>query len=75
MRLSVKESDKGYSKDAYMYEVYLDGNLLYDCFTADEELGEAHCYVKDDDNRVKLDNYLEIKTVIVNGTVKLVKVK
>jgi len=44
VRASVDPADKGYKKDHYNYEVYLDGILLPNCITADEEEGWALVY-------------------------------
>lgn len=62
MRMSTIKGDTGYSKAAVMYDVYLDGEKLHNCFTADEELGEAHCYA---------DNDLEM--IVKTGKVELIK--
>lgn len=45
MRKSVNQGDPGYDPEAFKYEVFLDGVRLEHCFTADEELGEAHVYL------------------------------
>ena len=47
-RLSIHKSDPGYSPQAYQAKVYVDGKELQHCFTADEELGVAFCYKKDE---------------------------
>jgi hypothetical protein len=44
MRVSTDKMDFGYVPDAYNYRVFLDGVELLNCVTADEELGEAHCF-------------------------------
>lgn len=51
MRISTRKDDPGYTARAYNYQVYLDGKKLDHCHTADEEKGEAHCFVYDDDDR------------------------
>lgn len=48
MRLSVHRNDSGYeewSKGAKQIEIFCDGEKLDNCHTADEEKGEALCYV------------------------------
>ena len=47
MRASVIRADPGYRIDAFLYKVFLDGVELQHCLTADEEKGEAICYVVD----------------------------
>lgn len=72
MRASVFINDPGYIHDAPYYEVYLDGKLLKNCFTADEETGEAFVYVNKYD--VRLTDTLEDIgfTRKLTGTVKIV---
>ena len=41
MRLSVRRNDPGYHPEAFGAEVYLDGQIIDDCITADEEKGEV----------------------------------
>ena len=48
MRISTDEGDKGYSPLSHKFKVMFDGELLDDCFTADEELREAWCYHKNE---------------------------
>ena len=62
MRLSIRQTDPGYSPKAFSAKVFLDGEELSKCFTADEELGEAHCYVLEEDTE-------ELKEVILRGDV------
>ena len=73
MRVSIREDDKGYSKKAYDCVVYLDGKKVDDCFTADEELGEAHCFEKDSEGAYMLTpDKKSIKEIIKKGDVKIV---
>jgi hypothetical protein len=44
MRLSVREDDPGYSMEAFGARVYLDGEEVDKCVTADEELGKVWVY-------------------------------
>ena len=64
MRLSVNKDDSGYCADAFGATVTVDGILADKCFTADEELGEAHCFVEPLE---LIDG--EIKTEIKRGKV------
>lgn len=41
MRLSLRKNDPGYHPEAFGAEVYLDGQIVNGCFTADEEKGEV----------------------------------
>lgn len=67
MRVSVSKNDKGFVVDASNYEVFLNGEKLSNCFTADEELGEAHCY------KEKVD-FCEDRIEILKGKVEIKKV-
>jgi hypothetical protein len=51
MRVSVKKNDSGYRPDYRYYEVFLDGQKLDNCFTADEERGEVWVHPKDEHGR------------------------
>ncbi|MCK5605395.1 hypothetical protein KAR91_26120 [Candidatus Pacearchaeota archaeon] len=44
MRISVNENDTGCCGEAYVAEIFLDGKLLENCETADDELGEVVCF-------------------------------
>ena len=44
MRLSVNKDDPGFCAEAFRATVTVDGVKVEQCFIADEELGEAHCY-------------------------------
>lgn len=72
MRASTEEGDAGYTKESPSLSVYLDGVKLTSCFTADEELGEAHCYAKDESGELIRDGD-ELKRVILRGDVRIVK--
>lgn len=70
MRISARKGDPSYNYRAHDYQVTLDGELLLDCFTADEESGEAHCYVVDSDGRCVLnDQSSRLKEVVKKGKV------
>ena len=47
MRVSVKKTDIGYVDDPMNYEVSLDGEILKNCITADEEEGMVIVYDTD----------------------------
>ncbi len=73
MRVSVRKSDPAYIADSYTATVYLDGVELEQCFTADEELGEAHCFITDDEGKVAFDMYSDKPMEIIKkGDVKIV---
>ena len=63
MRLSVIKNDPGYQPDAYNYEVFLDGERIQHCFTADTDQGLVWVYYK--------GKYA--KQRILKGKVKIVK--
>ena len=71
MRVSVIKNDPGYIEWAYGYEVHLDGVKLMNCFTADEEHGEAHCYKTDANGRPFRNGSIEI----LKGKVEIIKPK
>ena len=73
MRISVKKEDLGYRPDAFSVRVKLDGEEIKDCFTADEELGEAHCVARNDKGELyvgKSGN--ELAKVVKRGKVKII---
>jgi len=71
MRVSVIKNDEGFSPSAHLCEVYLNGEILHRCHTADEELGVAYCYEKDANGYYITDGD-HFKTVEVRGEVKIV---
>jgi hypothetical protein len=74
MRVSVHKDDCGYRTDACDFNVFLDGELLKSCFTADEELGEAHCYRLDaTGNLMRNESGDAIQTEVRRGAVRLEK--
>jgi hypothetical protein len=73
MRISVDKKDTGYSKSAFLYKVKLDGEFIDQCFTADEELGEAHCYKLNSKGKLKLTNKRTIETHILKGKVEIIR--
>ena len=71
MRVSTIKSDAGFSPSAHFCEVYLNGEILRGCHTADEELGVACCYEKDAGGHYIVDGD-HCKTVEVRGEVQIV---
>lgn len=72
MRVSIRQDDPGYKQDAYMFEVLLNGNMVQDCFTADEEKGEAHVYVTNVDGSLQLDDDTGLpREMVLHGTVRV----
>lgn len=55
MRVSMKKNDPGYVEDGHNYEVFLNGEKLEGCVTADEEKGEVTVYERDRDGRILMD--------------------
>jgi hypothetical protein len=58
MRLSALKEDVGYNPHECLWAtVYVDGVQVNHCFTADEERGEAICFVATDDNKLIVGMY------------------
>lgn len=74
MRVSVKKEDPGYREDIEVYgtKVFLDGKEIHHCFTADEETGEAFCYVTKNGRDVLAEDGESILTVILKGKIEIV---
>ena len=73
MRASINKDDIGYVPNAFNYRVKLNGKILMNCFTADEELGEAHCYRSDKEGKLITDDSgVEIATEILYGKVEII---
>jgi hypothetical protein len=53
MRSSMRKSDPGFATRVYPAIVTVDGTPVRKCFTADEELGEAWCYVTNENGAVQ----------------------
>ncbi len=72
MRISCDECiEKG-----IMYEVYLDGVKLDNCFMADEELGEAHCFKKSKDDKFFIDEETgKVAIEVLKGEIVLKQTK
>lgn len=67
MRLSVDKSYVGYDPIVSRVYVTLDGERIFSCITADEELGEALCYVWP--LSFVDDKYTSLKTELRTGKV------
>lgn len=72
MRLSVNKNDPGYSPKAFGARVFVDGTEITNCFTADEESGEAFVYIVDDHGRhVFSPLHTDIETTVIRGKVDI----
>lgn len=71
MRKSVKKNDPGYDAEAHKYTVYFNGEKLDNCFTADEEKGEAWVYALNRDGDFIIDNG-EMATKCLSGKVTII---
>jgi len=70
VRISVRANDPGLRPDAIRARVFLDGALISDCFTADEEKGEAHCYARDASGKMIIDGD-SIREEVRRGKVRI----
>lgn len=52
MRMSVITSDPGYSPNAFMYDVMLNGSRITDCVTADVDRGYVVCFARDESDNL-----------------------
>lgn len=68
MRLSVYPDDPGYHPLAAYCTVYLGGEIVTACVTADEELGECICFDLDADT----EGLSEVPTIVRRGKVQIV---
>ncbi len=71
MRKSVRKGDPGYDPEAYMYNVYLDGVQLYNCHTADENLGICYCWAADN---TRLNGSNDLDTFECRGEVRIERI-
>ena len=73
MRKSVRKNDPGYDLRAYKCQVFVDGQKVDDCFTADEEKGEAWVFDRDKSGHFIIDNYGERpREKCLKGVVRIV---
>lgn len=72
MRLSVRKDDPGYSPKAFGARVFVNGTEITNCFTADEESGEAFVYVVDDHGRhVWNPLHTGLEETVIRGNVEV----
>lgn len=69
MRVSVVKGDPGYKNVTHNINVYLDGNKVDRCITADDQLGLVVVYVFRDGKYVL--NGDEVATEIMTGDVRI----
>lgn len=73
MRLTVLDDDPGIRIcPGQRYNVYLDGEKVKSCFTADDEKGEVVAAVLDEHDRMIAENG-EVKRQTLYGTVRIEK--
>lgn len=77
MRITVDKNDKAFDPaalpHAYLCNVYIDDVLNHDCITADEELGEAVLYARDESGELMLNTARDgIIRKTVHGVVRIV---
>ena len=66
------KDDPGYHPFAWKAVVYLDGEELAECLTADEERGHCIVYAKDADGQVIIDRVHDcLRVTAVYGDVRL----
>lgn len=72
MRVSVDRDDCGYNEivRVAVSEIILDGQVMQNCITADEELGYVKAYVHDMDGRLIEENG-EPKIIELQGQVEI----
>ena len=71
MRISADECDRGFHPNYMRAKVFLDGEELHYCVTADEEERIAIVYVVDEVGKLKIVDGLIVRTTRV-GDVKIV---
>lgn len=71
MRVSVNKDDPGHATLQYgRFDVFLNGELVKGCITADEELGMCEVIDYDDKGRATVEDG-RLKTVVRYGKVQL----
>jgi len=78
MRKSVRKDDPGYDPKAVRCAVFLDGQKLKYCITADEELGKAWVYETGEDGHLIVDrsvNPPQLRVKVLSGKVRIVMEK
>ena len=71
MRISVDKHDPGYNPTVFGSEVFLNGEILNNCITADDEKGIAIVYETDNAGNHVLEDY-SIKTKELCGKISIV---
>ena len=76
MRMSARESDPGYENLNFNCYIYLDGVIIENCFTADEEMGVVYCYQTDGSGGFKItesgEDIEDIEDIELRGEVKII---
>lgn len=67
MRISVFPDDPGYPVQG-AYDVYLDGKLLTNCYTADDKLVEVVVF----DSEATVEKFGDVPTKTLRGDVRIV---
>jgi hypothetical protein len=77
MRISTEPGDPAYRTDCYKWDVTLDGDVVKDCITADEEQSLVVVLVRDEHtNKFKIDPvHQKIVTEVKRGLVHLAERK
>jgi hypothetical protein len=70
MRASVRKDDSSYNPQHTKLEVYLDGEPVRGCITADEEKGEIVVYAKDGKGHYVMESE-KLKTETRTGKVEI----
>jgi hypothetical protein len=71
MRISLNENSPHYTPDAYLYQVFCDGEKVQYCFEACEETGRAWVLMPGGPNGEEGGTGIQLK--IVKGKITLVK--
>jgi len=76
MRASVKKNDPGYFPDAHKHRVFLNGEFLKHCFTADEEKGLAWVHKENEHGELYIDKASgDVASELLAGKVKIIKME
>ena len=70
--ISSRPDDEGFVEDPQNYKVYLNGEFLGDCESADRVLGEAVVFVRGDNGLIMFDG-ADVMTKKVYGDIGIVK--
>ena len=76
MRRSTLKTDPDFAPDAYLYQLYLDGQRVEDCVLFDDELGFVEILVRDEDGGlVPSKDGKGCMTIKIRGKVTYIKNK